>query len=781
MPKSRFGRSGLASTAILIGCCLVPIQVQAAIPSKKIQNIKNSTVVVEFKEERSRPNGTVTYGPTKSGSGLVVNGDDKVVTIVTALQVVKPGKASSNNTVKASYSVVFGDGTREERKVPATLTAANEDLGLAVLTVSELRNPPRGFTVLDLAKAKGRSTKARQAFSFGIPHRSRNVTLIVGSNIGAIKGQALTGWDDDQTKVLPLQVEGTSDLGLVGGPLVDENGALIGVTIASQGTRIDQYVPLSMVSRLLEPRFVDWSLTLKSIPKPLVAAKEASPESTQVEFQCRLNDPLSRVQKVWLKAVPKSALKDDPKPDSEGTWGPLPTEARSIELKLDGPAVSGTFEAIDERQLERTFWVQLSYREAGQRPVDTEPIAYRFESTLVIPVSKPASSLAQVQNEDIPGGFVTTSASPRPNRPTAPPRRDMVKVNVSPDDQPKGGFSQIQEAAKSRASLAPEKTGRSLGKNAQTYGDLKVTDLDVPGGQVLPCSLWSPDGKVLFLAEKTGLVRRIKVDGFIEEIRLDTQSPCAWLSLSAEGLVLTLEGTQEVWLLDPETLQVKGSVAVPSIERAVASPASSVAVAVGGRSHDAQISLIDLKKQTLVRQYGPRDFEGVNVGFKNLAMTPDGKFLFSEGMEQLQRFRVHPDAIEYQESSERIAQNGRSIVISPDGYYVALPSGGGNYNSKPYSTHIYKITDLSKPMITVQSGAYPQTLGFDMKAGLIYAQNFEYPLIVFLPSGLKQKEYKLGPAAGRSTNQFLAHPEGRKLFLLTDRRFSFVELPDAGN
>lgn len=52
---------------------------------------------------------------------------------------------------------------------------------------------------------------------------------------------------------------------------------------------------------------------------------------------------------------------------------------------------------------------------------------------------------------------------------------------------------------------------------------------------------------------------------------------------------------------------------------------------------------------------------------------------------------------------------------------------------------------------------------------------------MFLPGGLKQKEYKLGPAAGGSAKQFLAHPEGRKLLLLTDRRLSFIELPDAGN
>ena len=63
----------------------------------------------------------------------------------------------------------------------------------------------------------------------------------------------------------------------------------------------------------------------------------------------------------------------------------------------------------------------------------------------------------------------------------------------------------------------------------------------------------------------------------------------------------------------------------------------------------------------------------------------------------------------------------------------------------------------------------------------MYAQNYDFPLIVFLPTGLKQEEYKLGPDEGRSVEQFLAHPAGRKLFLLTDSRLSFVELPTVDN
>ena len=123
----------------------------------------------------------------------------------------------------------------------------------------------------------------------------------------------------------------------------------------------------------------------------------------------------------------------------------------------------------------------------------------------------------------------------------------------------------------------------------------------------------------------------------------------------------------------------------------------------------------------------------------------------------------------------------RHVAGSPSagqfGYYVALPSGGGNYGQRPYSTNVYKVTDLTRPAIVVESGAYPQAIGFDINAGFLYAQNRDFPLIVFNSTGLKLKEYKLAPRGGGSTQQFLVDPEGRKLLVLTEKSVDSIELP----
>lgn len=108
------------------------------------------------------------------------------------------------------------------------------------------------------------------------------------------------------------------------------------------------------------------------------------------------------------------------------------------------------------------------------------------------------------------------------------------------------------------------------------------------------------------------------------------------------------------------------------------------------------------------------------------------------------------------------------------------PSGGGNDKASdhpqtgPYSTYIYKVTDILRPVTTLSSGAYPSPVGFDKVARLLCTQNHSKQLITFSVTGVKQKEYF---RKGGSTIQIPVHPDGQKMFVRTETGVFWVEPP----
>jgi hypothetical protein len=116
----------------------------------------------------------------------------------------------------------------------------------------------------------------------------------------------------------------------------------------------------------------------------------------------------------------------------------------------------------------------------------------------------------------------------------------------------------------------------------------------------------------------------------------------------------------------------------------------------------------------------------------------------------------------------------QAIEVSPDGKWVALPSGGGNYGAGAYGTFIYSVTRLASPALTVRGGPYPRALGFDPKTGYVYSHNLTNQLILFTAKGVKLKEFRLGEAG--EVKQFVAHPAGGSLLLLTQKKLFYVTL-----
>jgi hypothetical protein len=308
---------------------------------------------------------------------------------------------------------------------------------------------------------------------------------------------------------------------------------------------------------------------------------------------------------------------------------------------------------------------------------------------------------------------------------------------------------------------------------------ITVTPLTLPAKGLVASLCWGNQrGSVLFTVDDKGILRRLLVPSFQETHKLDLERRCANLVLSGAGLVAALADVQEVWVLDPGTLRVLKKINVPGLRQVAGSPNLTTAVAGLGDG----LTVIDLQTGNLDR-LGVKG--AARSGFDNPVMTPDGKYVFTRGgIEQLHRFRVTPDGLELEDSSPRIAQGAirGGIQVSPDSKYVCLPTGGGNYGvakdhppHKPYSTYIYPVEDLKKPAFAIHQGAYPQVVGFDPVARKVYGQNGGTPLIIFGAAGVRQEEHKLSPQ-DRNVRQFLVHPDGGRLLLLSDANLLWVEL-----
>jgi len=328
--------------------------------------------------------------------------------------------------------------------------------------------------------------------------------------------------------------------------------------------------------------------------------------------------------------------------------------------------------------------------------------------------------------------------------------------------------------------VRPAVVDKSVAGQKRQVVDAEATPVDVKD---VVGAVWTKDGKAAVFLQRDGLLRRVRVPELVEERQANIDSPCTSLAMSKEGVVAGVNGLQEVWLFDEATLELKRRVTVGSLGRVASGPATNLAIANTG---DGSVSVINLTTGQTMGQVSPREVSEqrgaaprVPMGFGMFAMTPDGKYLLTEGMGCIHRLRVEGKRLIWEENGPSIGSNPQSLVVSPDGRYVCLPSGGGNGNvpgegPMPYTTFVYAVGDLQKRVMVIRGGAYPHTLGFDVAARQLYSQNHDTQLIVFSPTGLKGKEYKIREAG--DVHLILAHPAGKKVLIVGGPVY-WIELP----
>jgi hypothetical protein len=287
-----------------------------------------------------------------------------------------------------------------------------------------------------------------------------------------------------------------------------------------------------------------------------------------------------------------------------------------------------------------------------------------------------------------------------------------------------------------------------------------------------PCLCWSSDAKSFFALDNgANVVRRYSFPDLREEAKLAIGKECSWLCPCRDGILVTVTESQEAWILDETTLQKKSAFAVGKTPQVVSSRTSAYAYSVSDDRHFAELTINDIRTGRPVSQ---ERIEGMASEFGTIALSPDGRRLFTVGHGlTLHAHAVDGAKVEQVAGSPGLG-NGRftGMSFSPDGEYICVPTGGGNgqfngFERVPYGTLIFQSTDITTPVLQIKTGAYPTAVGFDMKSGLIYGQNFRENLIVFNDGGIRLKSFTVHKGRADIT-QFLVHPDGRRLVVLAE-------------
>ena len=295
--------------------------------------------------------------------------------------------------------------------------------------------------------------------------------------------------------------------------------------------------------------------------------------------------------------------------------------------------------------------------------------------------------------------------------------------------------------------------------NKRDLSGLVVHDLYTDAAKVLTCMIWSRDAKHAYLLEEDGTLRKVSVAGPKEVAKEKLPlSPCSWLADSAEGLLVAVP-QQGILVVDPDTLKVKRTISMPMGNRLASHPKSSLAFVSKAVN---ELAVIDLKKGNTVATHKSKDF-GQAFCFSNPALSPDGKFLYSEGSLRVHRFELNGTALKLQQIGTSI--HGRDFTLSGDGKFMV---GGTTGAILP----VFASDNLAAPAFTLKNASTVRAPSLGQTAKRIFAYHQFKQFAILDQNGNASKSIEL---PGPWTRQVLVAPDDTRAIVLTSKHIFLIE------
>ncbi len=297
---------GLALAAIPLGALA-----QSRISPETLKKLKAGTVLVEL---------TAADGTGGTGSGFVLeklpadgSAPQGSVLVVTNAHVVQgePGK-------QYKLQCVFHSGTPQEVAYSAQPVGVDEDRDLAVLKIAgpDLPEPLDVATEVEIQETLS-------IFTLGFPFGDLLATSRRRPAITISKGTISSIRRDDWNKIALIQVDGGISPGNSGGPVVNESGSLIGISVAKiRGSEIGFAIPKAELVEMLKGR----------ISKVSITATTFSNTKAEFRFLVRVIDPKQKIADVEVWMVPKARISSPLKPTPDGRWLPIANDMEVTKL-----------------------------------------------------------------------------------------------------------------------------------------------------------------------------------------------------------------------------------------------------------------------------------------------------------------------------------------------------------------------------------------------------------------------------------------------------------------
>lgn len=229
-----------------------PPKTAAAVGEGKLSIDEIKKAVVFIKVEAGDVGG--------SGSGFVIRAENGIGLVATNCHVIVAALIQQLRSPSAGsgITVVFDSGQPAERSAAGEILAFDFDNDLALLRVRGISKLPRPIDPAYSPKLSETMPVFICGFPFGqqLATSSRSPAMTIGK--GSVSSVRL----DDSGEVAFVQIDGSINPGNSGGPVVDPDGRLAGVAVATiTGTGIGMAVPPGDLQRMLEgrvytPRFI---------------------------------------------------------------------------------------------------------------------------------------------------------------------------------------------------------------------------------------------------------------------------------------------------------------------------------------------------------------------------------------------------------------------------------------------------------------------------------------------------------------------------------------------